>query len=95
MRDYELYGVDHYRPKSLFDNLLTTYEPFLLRQSVQSPKGGVLAAEGQKGRRTTSRTLDAHLVQVHATLIVSSDGSSPLPIGLPAADAAPPGRRGV
>lgn len=25
MKDYELYGVDHYRPKSLFENLLTTY----------------------------------------------------------------------
>lgn len=25
MRGYELYGVDHYRPKSLFENLLTTY----------------------------------------------------------------------
>jgi hypothetical protein len=31
MKDYELYGVDHYRPQSLFGNLLTTYEPFLLR----------------------------------------------------------------
>jgi hypothetical protein len=25
MKDYESYGVDHYRPKSLFENLLTTY----------------------------------------------------------------------
>ena len=25
MKDYELYGVDHYRPKSLFGNLLTKY----------------------------------------------------------------------
>ena len=25
MKDYESYGVDHYRPKSLFESLLTTY----------------------------------------------------------------------
>jgi hypothetical protein len=25
MKDYEMYGVDHYRPKSLFTKLLTTY----------------------------------------------------------------------
>jgi hypothetical protein len=25
MKDYEMYGVDHYRPKSLFSELLTTY----------------------------------------------------------------------
>jgi hypothetical protein len=25
MKDYEHFGVDHYRPKSRFDNLLTTY----------------------------------------------------------------------
>lgn len=25
MKDYELYGVDHYRPKGRFDHLLTTY----------------------------------------------------------------------
>lgn len=25
MKDYEMYGVDHYRPKSIFPKLLTTY----------------------------------------------------------------------
>lgn len=25
MKDYELYGVDHYRPKGLFEQLITTY----------------------------------------------------------------------
>ena len=48
MKDYESYGVDHYRPKSLFENLLTTYSNlFYCCNPCNRRKGGYWPPRGK------------------------------------------------
>ena len=62
-KDYELYGVDHYRPKSLFANLLTTYSNLLTAAIRVIVERGSTGRRGAKGSALLPNPCDHEMFQ--------------------------------